>query len=183
MNRRRGFSLIEVLTAITVGSVMIGVAVGMLYTLWRAQGVAREHLHHRTVLSRLDEQFRRDVHAAVTLGQDDATAAWTFVRAPGHTVTYRAESGGLVRVETAGEEPPRQERFALPPGMIASIEVDSETSPAIVSLLVAPAAESNVEPGRRMARFEAALAADHRFVEPAGPPEDDTASVPEVPDA
>ena len=42
---RRGFTLIEMLAAMTVGSVMLGIAVGMLHVLLRAERTGRERVH------------------------------------------------------------------------------------------------------------------------------------------
>lgn len=173
MRRRYGFSLIEVIGALTAGSVMVGVAVGVLYMLFRMDDVAREHLHQGTVLCRLAEQFRRDVNAATAVSEDgdDSGTSWKFVMAAEHTVVYSLEAGGVARTETAAGEKPRRESYRLPSGMAASMRIDKETSATIVSLLVVPVAEGSVAedaapPGRREAVFDALLAADHRFENP-----------------
>ena len=177
MNRRRGISLLEVITAMTVGSVIVGLAVGLLYTLFNTQSMARDHLHQNTVLCRLGEQFRHDVHAATAAVKDDTTnhaaPAWRFVLAAEHAVTYRAEPGRIIRVETAGAGNPRREEFFLPPGTAASIDVDKETSPTIVTLHLTPAAGAPKMPGSRSARFDAVLAADRRFEIPHKPRSDE----------
>ncbi len=163
MNRRRGFSLIEVLTALTVWSTILGLCVGMLATLFRAQGAVRDRLHHQATLTRLEEQFRADAYAAQSVTLDPTASGWMVHSTLQRPVTYHAEPGGLVREEQVGEGPPRQERFVLPPGMVASIHVDSENSPAIVSLRISPLDRSSSSMPGRTVRIDAALAADHRF--------------------
>ena len=62
---RRGFTLIEMLVVMTVGSVIVGIGVGMLHVLLRTEQTGRDRVHQAGVLARLAEQFRSDVGAAV----------------------------------------------------------------------------------------------------------------------
>jgi len=170
MNRRRGTTLIEVIVALTAGSVILGVAAAMLCLLLRTQSVSRDHVHQGTVLSRLSEQFRHDVLAATAVDGREANS-WEFTMTPERTVSYRAESETLVREETADGEPTRQQRFSLPPGTAPSIESEGSPSATIVSLIVAPAADDRQRPAARIARFDARLGGDHRFRGPRQPPQ------------
>ncbi len=173
MNRRRGVSLIEMIAAMGIGAVMMGVAVSLLYTLLRTEGSGREHLRHSSVLGRLADQFRRDVHEAKSVGDlsdGEETVGGVsdgegrqFELAPGRTVTYRLEPGTLVRSEQVDGEVQRRESFALPPGTTASIRIQAGTDPTIVSLMITPVAEPARQPGRRTARIDAVLARDRRF--------------------
>jgi prepilin-type N-terminal cleavage/methylation domain-containing protein len=69
--RRRGFTLVELLTAATVGSALMGIAVGLLYALMRADAGVHEQSAHRLAAARLADQFRRDAHAARRLVQGE----------------------------------------------------------------------------------------------------------------
>jgi len=166
MKRRRGTMLIELVVAMVVGSVVLGVTVAVLYLLMQTQGIARYHLHQSTGLSRLAEQFRRDVHAASVVLPQGGTGSWKFELGRGHAVTYRAQSSGLLRVENGPQATPRREEFALPPGTDVSIQFDQEASATVVSMSLAPAADAVKPVERRVARFDAVLAADHRFGKP-----------------
>lgn len=166
MNRRHGTSLLEVASITAAGSVVVAVAVGVLYTLFRTQSAVQDHVHQSTVLSRMGEQFRSDVRAATAAGGTGDAALWRFARPPDRVVTYRAEPAGLVRIETTGRGLPRRERFSLPPGTAASIQLGKGPFPTIVSLVVEPAADGLQTSPVRIARFDALLAADHRFDRP-----------------
>lgn len=169
MNRRRGISLIEMIAAMGIGAVMMGVAVALLYTLLETEGSGREHLRHGSVLGRLADQFRRDVHAAKSVGDVADGEGRQFELAPGRTVTYRLEPGTLVRTEQVDAVVQRRESFALPPGTTTSIRIEADTDPTIVSLMITPVAEPPRQPGRRTARIDAVLARDRRFTRPEGP--------------
>ena len=160
---RRGFTLIEMLAAITVGSVMLGIGVGILHVLLRAEGTGRERVHQTQVLSRLAEQFRSDVGAAVRQipAQGDRPKQWQFALADNRTVTYRALPGEVRRDERTADKLVRQESYALPEGYTAVISVEREAKPAVASLVIARE-PTPLAAGREM-RVAARLGKDHRF--------------------
>lgn len=163
MTRRRGVSLIEMIAAMGAAAVMLGVAVTLLYALLRTEGSARDHIRQGNALELLADQFRRDVHAATTAAAAPDGREWRFELGPGHTATYRLGPGTPSRVEQVDGQVQRRESFALPPGSTASIQVQDDTRPSIVSLMISPAAEESQGPPRLVIRIDAALASDHRF--------------------
>ena len=177
MKRRKGFSLVEVLVAITVGSVLLAVAVGLLYSLIEVDRTSREHLRLRIAAARLADQFRRDVHAAVRLiappaeaeAGAEAPAAWQLELPPDRAVEYRLEEDSLLRTEQASGEVVKREWFRLPPHAVASIRISAGQSPSIVSLRITPDVKPPEAPAWRPVRIDAALATDHRFVNVEGP--------------
>ncbi len=171
MKGRRGFTLIEMVIVMTVGSVVTGLAVVLLGTLLHTENISRDHARQSTTLSRLAEQFRGDVRAATAVGSSDATS-WEFAMEAPRTVIYRAESDALVRLERNGEELLRQERFSLPSGTAASMQIDKQPSATTVSLIVAPIEDDPPPRATRMIRFDAPLGADHRFHRPEPSSED-----------
>ena len=62
---RRAFTLVEMLTVISIGSVLMGIAISLLIVLLGAEQSGRTHAERSESLQRLADQFRRDVHAAV----------------------------------------------------------------------------------------------------------------------
>ncbi len=181
MNRRRGVTLIETVSAVTAGSVIVGISAGLLCMLFRTQSVSRDHVHQGTVLSQLGAQFRQDVRAATAVNGGDE-ASWQFDLTPQRTVSYRAEADAIVRVVTVDRKVLRREQFSLPSGTAGSIRIEEESSPRIVSLVVASpppsqgapsqGAPSQGAPPTRIVRFDALLAADHRFLPPGESPDD-----------
>ncbi len=187
MRRREGYLLIECLVVITVGAVVMGIAVTLLAGLLRIEGAARDDVHRGIVLSRLADQFRRDVHAAgeprgdapqPDAPQPDAAArdddeghgeSWQFELAPDRTVTYRVEPGQLIRTERAGDTVRHRQSFALPPGTTATIRVKDDTEPTIVSLLISPLAETAQPVTTPPTCIDAVLARDRRLAQPQPP--------------
>ena len=169
MIRRRGFSLIELIAVLGIGAVMIGICVTLLYAVLRTEGAGRVHVRQGSVLGRLADQFRRDVHAANTAGSAADGKQWQLELAPGRIVTYRPEPGTLTRTERADGSIQRRESFALPSGTTASIEIPADAEPTIVSLMITPVARASGQTGVRAVRIDAVLARDHRFTGPQEP--------------
>jgi len=163
MKRRQGYTLIEMVVAMAVWSVLSGVAIGMIVVLLRSEGVARDHIHQSAVESRLADQFRRDVRAAETIDVDDSGVEWTFTLDPEHVITYRVDSNWLERSETADRSMQRQETYVLPPDHTATLEMPD---PPIVSLSIVPTSKTIDTKPRPTVRFEAIMAADRRYEEP-----------------
>ena len=84
----------------------------------------RERVHQTQVLSRLAEQFRSDMGAAVRQipAQGDRPKQWQFALADNRTVTYQALPGEVRRDERAADKLVRQESYALPEGYTAAIK-------------------------------------------------------------
>ncbi len=74
MKRDRGFSLLEMILTMSVGSVLMVLAMTVLQQAMTLSTQAREQREADAALNRLCDQFRRDVHDAdtVDLSQDDA---------------------------------------------------------------------------------------------------------------
>jgi prepilin-type N-terminal cleavage/methylation domain-containing protein len=160
---RRGFSLIEMLVAITVGTVIFGIAVGTLHLLLRAEHTGRDRLYQTWTLGRLAEQFRSDIHAAVRPipGDDARQEEWQFALAGDRIVTYRALPGEVEREQHTAGKLVHRESYVLPSGCSATIAVRSETLPAVASLVITgngtpPAAAGDMS-------VAAVLGKDHRF--------------------
>ena len=62
MRLRRGFSLVELLVVLTVGTAMLMVAMSVLYMLKETQINVRRRLTEGRMINRLADQFREDVH-------------------------------------------------------------------------------------------------------------------------
>jgi prepilin-type N-terminal cleavage/methylation domain-containing protein len=163
MNRRPAFSLIEMIAVMSVAAVMLGVAATLLYGLLQTEGSGREHVCQSGVLGHLADQFRCDVHEARTVAVAADGESRQFELAPGRTVSYHCQPGTLTRTEQVDGTVERRESFTLRPGSTATIQIPTDTKPAIVSLRIVPAAEPSGQSARRIIRIDAVLARDHRF--------------------
>jgi prepilin-type N-terminal cleavage/methylation domain-containing protein len=178
MNRRRGYSLIEMLVVMATTAAMLGIALGLLHLLIRLEHGSREEVRQRTTLHRLADRFRRDVHAARQFPalevprppgaqgpeREEGTSGWRFSLDDGRAVQYRAEQGQLVRAERAEGDVIAQDSYVLPPHATASIALVGDEAPGIVRLRIVP------EPTPSDATWsatciDAELGKDRRFLE------------------
>jgi prepilin-type N-terminal cleavage/methylation domain-containing protein len=162
---RRAFTLIEILVVITVGSVLMGVAVVMLAALLKSEGSSRRHLEYCTILNRLDDQFRDDVHAAAKATPGERGEALELVMPePGaKLVRYRFEPGEIVREESEGEKILGRESFTLPEEVSAKFEQKQEGESSMLILRVEPKAIDGGKIHYPASSIEAVLSRDRRI--------------------
>jgi len=175
MNRRCGYSLIELMVVLTVSTTVLGVAAVMLHTLMQVQKDSREQLLYHATLGRLGRQFRRDVHAADGFRPPEAgshgnrPAAWQLDFKPDRVVRYSIEWGSLIRSEQIGGTLSRREVFRLPADRAVSIRLQAEAEPAIVSLSITRGSSQPAGPAWKPVQIDAVLGWDHRFAGPVKP--------------
>ena len=158
MTHHRGFSLIEVVAAITISTALMGTATGVLYTLMRLQHTGRDHVRQAAVVQQLAEQFRRDAHAAVDtrLLGNAGRSGLTFVVGPDATVTYESQAAAIRRTERSAAKTARDESFVLPPESSAAFQLETG-APRTATLLITGKQPSPV------VRIVALPGMDHRF--------------------
>ncbi len=178
--KRGGQSLVEMVVVMTVATAVAGVAIALLGAVLQMDGTARGRTRWVGSMGRLSEQFRRDVHQATAAAavREADKAALRLQLPAGQTVAHRLERGGIVRREQAGATRPKgtvpfssdenwdsprdenrdslQDRFALPVGAAAAIDIDQSASPRLISLSI----ESPGLSGPTL-RIEAARGRDH----------------------
>lgn len=175
MKRRSGFMLIELLVVITVGSVMMGIAVGLLYTLMQMDGKSRESTQDLSGIARLAEQFRADVHAAsawMPLEQPSQGAGypgWKLQCTGDREIEYHAKQGTLYRTETAGGQARSRESYHLPAGTVVAIQSPEPAAvPGLLCLDIVPDRSLPVNAGARPRCIEAVLGMNHRYAQSPG---------------
>lgn len=186
---RSGFTLIEIVVAITVSTLLLGIAVVLLASLMRSEHSGREHFERGNSLDALAARFRKDVHAAESapgiIGENHDT--WFMASVINNSsifVLYTVDGGHIARSEQilvpwdksqqALNEPRplpdwclfttqeiRQETYALPKDCTVSIETETIDGVQTVVLLIA-ANDASPDPGRNI-RIEARLGGDRRF--------------------
>jgi type II secretory pathway component PulJ len=171
--QRRGHSLLEVLVAITGGTVILGILVCALQLLFRNEQLTRLRAADSASADRLAEVFRDDVHAAADVkladGSGEAQSArrsCQLVFAGGGSVSYRAEPGCVVRAQSPANDATAGESFRLPAMMAARFEIHREGNSTLVNLAVGPAPPSSQAAPGAASRIEALLGRDLRFQAP-----------------
>lgn len=137
---RRGISLIEVVAAATLGSLIIGLAVTALLLAIKNSDAAHHDLAARSELNRLARQFRRDVHAA-RQATFDAGPDLVTLSDGARQIRYRREGNTIERGETsitdsapANRQPPAREVFRIPRDDLLAIEVIPAGTTSILRL-------------------------------------------------
>jgi prepilin-type N-terminal cleavage/methylation domain-containing protein len=162
---RRAFTLIEMIVAISVGAVLMGIAVSLLLVLLGAEQSGRTHTERSESLRRLADQFRRDAHAAIgepMAGSEDRHGCRLRL-ADNCSVRYAIHAGEILREEQSGAKDVRRESYALPKDSTAAIVVDRTTSPPTLSLTIVPD-DASLRSGHEI-RIDALLGRDNRFAE------------------
>jgi prepilin-type N-terminal cleavage/methylation domain-containing protein len=159
---RRGYLLIEMLVALTVGAVILGIGVGMLHMLLRTEQTGRNRVPQARIVARLAEQFRSDVAAATNQTSGPQKTEWRFEMAGDRVVTYRASPGEVERDERIAGKLVRHESYVLPSGCSAAIAVQRKATPAVVSLVIAD--NSPPQATGHELHIIAVLGKDHRFM-------------------
>lgn len=138
-NGRSGWSLIELLMVITVGSILMIGAARILNGLMEAQSRAGARMNQAASRSRFAESFRTDAHQAREIAiKEPAEGVCSMILLDGSTVRYESGSNGVTRQVSRAEEPASRTdlfrvgapcRFErLEGGRIVSAVLDSRTN-------------------------------------------------------
>jgi hypothetical protein len=177
-NRRRGAtSLIEVVVMMSVGMVMLGIAMTTIHLLLRAERHTTQAVWHNTAITRLSRVLRDDVHAVreamVETADDDGPATLILTADDDRRIVYTIEEHELKRVESVGKAVEGRNSFFLPVG--SSLQFEQVAGPpSVVRLVIERAAiaggsakqtkTSTGEPtARRTLTIESIVGRDHRF--------------------
>jgi hypothetical protein len=160
---RRGYSLVETVAVLTVGSVIVGIGVGMLHLLLRTERTGRDRVPQLRAVARLAQQFRSDVNAAVRQVPVAKQGEWQFALAD-RLVTYRARPGEVRWDERKDGKLRRQESYVLPSGCSAAIAAQGPATPAVLGLVIT--AEAAPRAAGRELLVTAVLGKDQRFTKP-----------------
>lgn len=164
---RRGVSLVEIMAAMTVLTVVLGLTVALLEMLLRLNTAGGEHAAHEATIARLGRAFRRDVRDADLVSRcDEGGTSGTLTlghsgRAP--IVEYQIRKAEVVRVEWDGDEIVKQERYALPLNSAPRFERPVPKDRHVLALVVNRRARKTETGVVHPMRIEASLGAARRF--------------------
>ena len=99
---RRGTTLVETLTGITAGSIVMLTAISLIHQSMNASDRVQRSTDRFSEIQRLAAAWREDADASRSFHAEPAVA--TFVTVRGVTVEYRAQAEGIVRTETASSD-------------------------------------------------------------------------------
>jgi len=105
---RAGYSLIELVTVISMLSALMMASAGLFVTLMRAERNTGWAISEQQTLARLALQFRRDVHQAQTAAKPEDANGLILNRPSSEPVQYRILAEGLERIASINGKPHRE---------------------------------------------------------------------------
>lgn len=109
MKSLRGFTLVEMVAAISVGSVLLVLATGVVQRAMKLDSQWHAHADATRALTRLSRDLRRDAHEANSVTVSQEPLEMQFSLPNGQTVRYTVAATEIVRESlTAGAEPQRE---------------------------------------------------------------------------
>ncbi len=173
---RGGSSLVEVMIAMTIGSVVLSLGIGMLHLLLRSESALTDSLKRSQTVSQLSRLFRGDVHAAQSANIEtpkndnpQAKAVLQLQLAADHQVQYAAENEAVVRTETQEGKTLHSVRFRFTQGAAIDFSKDSQNPKRLSLVINSPKPKlSRIRTSEprgvlRELKIEANLGRDHRF--------------------
>jgi hypothetical protein len=165
VSRRRGTNLIELAVVISLETVLLATAVGLIGRLLEAEQAGRADLEAMMSLDGLEDQFRRDVNAAgsMSLPQNGTPLALKLQLGPDHLAAYEVHEGRVLRSEMREEKIVHREAYRLPRLWSVSFSELAEGPIRIVRLEISrPQPDASPASAPRLA-CEAVLGRDARL--------------------
>ena len=168
-----GYSLIEMLVAVTIASLVLTSVAVALHSLFRVDQHLRREVVQSTSLSRISFQLRSDAHEAnsATLDQTgEGRPRLVLTYTEGRTVTYAAEEARIVRLVQQDEKVQHREVFYLSERTTVSCRTENveEKTLVILEFVYHKGAIEGAPDAERMQRIEAVVAMDGDYTN-AGP--------------
>jgi len=166
MNSRRGYTIIEVLTAWTLGTVLLGVAVALLTLMIRTRSTWQRQVADNVATLRLVDQFRRDVHQASDFQPIEREKGnppgqgWRLSLPQDRVVEYRRGAARLERAERVSGKIGVRESFPLAVESRVAMGLERSAGAPIVRLEIEPGPPSAGQMTRRPIVVEALLGSE-----------------------
>jgi prepilin-type N-terminal cleavage/methylation domain-containing protein len=162
-NRRRGFTLFEMLVALTLGTAALGTIVTTMQVLLRIDRSGRDRVAEASSMMRLGSLLRADAHASTRLVR--AEKGMDLHGPDGLVARYRLKDAGMERTaEGADGKVASRAWHRLPPK--SKTDLDSMDVDGIKLLVLTVSKDGG--PGNvasRVERIEAALGRDLRYIQ------------------
>lgn len=160
-HRSRGMTLVELLVAISVSSVIMCVCGVLLHGMYRADKETRLGIAADASVARFSLQFRRDAHAASQVSAlpdaDGKSPGFAFRGAGSRAVEYRWHDPELVRTVTESDQVVQRDSFRFGPAASVTWQLPPPGSPIVtVQIWQEPPRGAKLDPILRQ-RVEAAV--------------------------
>lgn len=163
----RGFTLIEMVVVISVGSMVMGMAATTLALLMRAEGEGAESASVSVATTRLARSFRDDVRGAAS-AVVDAPKMIRLTQNDALSIQYEAEQALVRRTLRQGDSVTHRDEFHLLQGEVR-FELTHDGQGAVLMHTNRPDSTTDdlneARPVRSL-RIEAVLGRNHRYTPP-----------------
>jgi hypothetical protein len=137
MRRTRAYTLVELSVAMTAGSTVMILAIGLLHQSMTLGSIARARADSHRTLNRLAHEFRGHVHQAkrcIAEPEQDIR----IVMPDDSQVVYQVDGNRIDRRQQLNDGPIRRESFLLDEGTTATFEISQQPTRAILTVIRQP---------------------------------------------
>lgn len=167
--RCRGSSLVEIVVAMGIASIMLGVSLAMVHLLMRVEQDATRHMWYRTTLARLESQFREDVALAAAAAYEADERRLSLQMPEAAAVSWQLHEDRIERHRELDADRAQHEVFRLPRGSTSRVELTEDSTRVTLRIVhrwtggIHDPKVLGEETGREIA-FAARLGSQHRFL-------------------
>lgn len=163
--RPRGSLLIETVVLISLVTLLLGLAAGMIHLLLKLDRGVRSSAETAADMARLAADFRRDAHAASTTEADPKSLeALTLQLDGGRTVEYLVRTNDIVRTLRQGEKVRHYDQYRRPSKATVRLEVAKEGPIRLARLVINQPVNGKDNSLYRDYRIDAVLGKDARRI-------------------
>ena len=141
-SNRNGFTLIELIVTMTTGSALMVLAIGLVHQSMSLTSLNRERADYQRTCGRLATQWRGDVHRASEAAAPSEVSL-DLIDSAGDVVSYRSESGRVIRRQPLKDGQVRTEYFELNDRTVVTFRVADAPRRATMTVAAFRSAERN----------------------------------------
>jgi prepilin-type N-terminal cleavage/methylation domain-containing protein len=168
-SRRLGYTLIEVLVAVGIVSMLMTAAAVALQTMYRVDRQLKDNMAYGQVSPRLSLQLRIDVHSATDItmleGPNETDGLSLTLATTGERIEYRSEVGRIVRTRRLEEKVLGREVYYLGKTATFRWTKTSHPSPRVELEIVRLMGKIDSADARQVDRVVAAIGIRNRYEE------------------
>ncbi|TWU38919.1 hypothetical protein Q31b_39970 [Novipirellula aureliae] len=130
--KRKAYTLIEVITSMSLGMSLMGLAIGLVHQSMTIKSISDQRARHDRNSQRLLDEFRKDVHAAVSCVMIEDGIEISLPA--GKRIEYVSQDDRITRMEPLTEDRIRREAYELSEPFFAQFSIAGDPSQAILTI-------------------------------------------------
>ncbi|MDZ4849602.1 MAG: prepilin-type N-terminal cleavage/methylation domain-containing protein [Pirellulaceae bacterium] len=133
MKRRRGFTLVEMIVVLAIGSTVLTLAIGMVDQSMLISSATKSGCQRQLATNRFLEQFRSDIHQGTKVDSDSPDSLTVF-SSDDSKIVYRTEHNRILREQFKASQSLRREELFLDDRELAGFEFQAANSLAVLQI-------------------------------------------------